>query len=168
MPLIPVIISIAPVVGFSWPALAPLILLGAGSLGLKQVLDTQDNSETSMEIRRRLLQENSVSLPISEILSEAVLEEVRRGDALIFEKGQILLNVSRDERNRLRVTATGPKTIPKREIEAAGREFAREIAQLFAQSRIVDQLSRLNFDVVEDSVNEHKEIVLKVRRHTGD
>lgn len=165
---IPMIISIAPVIGFSWPALAPLILLGAGSLGLKQVLDTEDNSETSMEIRRRILQEQSVSIPISELFSETVLEEVRRGDAMIFQKGEILLNVSRNERNQLRVTATGPKTIPKREIEALGRDFAREIAQLFAQSRIVEQLGRLNFDVVEDRVNERKEIVLKVRRHTGE
>ena len=159
------IVSIAPVIGWSWPAVAPFALMAAGAIGFKLILDSRDNvDEVGKLLRRKLLEEQSLQLQLDDLVDHAIFEDVKRGQAMVFQKDGMTLILSKDERNKLRVTVLGPKDGSKRELEAAGREFARELAQLFAQNRVVDELGRLNFDVVEESRNQEGEIVLKVRR----
>jgi hypothetical protein len=52
------------------------------------------------------------------------------------------------------------------ELTKVANDYLSEVAQLFAQNRVVDELKRLNFDIVEEGVDEKQEIVLKVRRWT--
>ncbi len=162
------IISIAPIVGWSWPALAPLMLIAAGKIGADLIFDSRDNSPVTQELRRRLLEERSIALEVESAVSEAVFEEVRRGDAMIFQKDGVLVTLTKDERNRLKVTVTGPKDMPRSQMERVGKEFTREIAQLFAQHRIVEQLERLNFDLVEEEKTKEGEIRLRVRRFRSE
>lgn len=162
------IISIAPIVGWSWPALAPLMLIAAGKIGADLIFDSRDNSPVTQELRRRILEERSITLEVEGAVSEAVFEEVRRGDAMIFQKEGILLSISKDERNRLKVTVTGPKDVPRPQLEKLGKEFVQEVAQLFAQNRIVEQLERLNFDLVGEEKTKEGEIRLKVRRYRSE
>ncbi len=162
------IISIAPIVGWSWPALAPLILLAAGKVGADLIFDSRDNSPVTQELRRRLLEERSITLEVEGAVSDAVFEEVRRGDAMIFQKDGMLLTITKDERNKLKVTVTAPKDVPRPQLERAGKEFVHEVAQLFAQNRIVEQLERLNFDLVGEEKAQDGEIRLKVRRYRSE
>lgn len=161
------IVTITPVIGWSWPALAPVLLAAGAAVGFKLVFDSKDEGELTPELRNRLLSEDTVQLQLDQAVEHALFDEVRRGDAAIFRKDALVLMVTKDERGRLRITVTAPKGTSRELLRAEGQAFAREIAQLFATNRVVEQLARLNFDVVEEEQTEEGEIRLKVRRWNG-
>lgn len=160
------IIVLTPVLGWSWPALVPILLTAAGVAGFKAVFDSRQGGEMNEALRLKMMTETSVRIPIDGTIAEAIFDEVRRGDALVLEKDGVMLQIVKDERGRLRVTAIGPETMNRAEITRVANAFLGEVAQLFAVNRVGEELRRLNFDVVEESVNENQEIVMKVRRWT--
>lgn len=160
------IIVLAPVIGWSWPALVPLMLTAAGLMGFKAVFDSEQGGELNEALRLRILNETSIRLQLDAAIEHAIFDEVRRGDCLILEKGPVLLMITKDDRGRLRVNAVGPNTMSRGELTKVANDYLSEVAQLFAQNRVVDELKRLNFDIVEEGVDEKQEIVLKVRRWT--
>jgi hypothetical protein len=158
------IYALTPIIGMSFPALTPLIFAAAGALGYKVVVDMKERGDINDLLRQQILETTTVQTRLEDTVLDAMDEEVRRGEMLFFEKDNLKLTVMKDERGKLRVQVTGPRGADKRQLEKAGQQFAEELAQLFAQNRMVEELETLNAEVVEEQVNEQGEIVLKVRR----
>lgn len=158
------IYALTPIIGMSFPALAPLIFTAAGALGYKVMVDMKEGGDINDLLRQRLEETTSVQAQVDDLVLENLEEEVRRGEAIFFEKDGIELGIMKDERGKLRIVVTGAKDANKGDLEAAGREFAEELSQLFAQSRVVEELQALGADVVEEQVSEEGEIRLRVRR----
>ena len=95
---------ITPMLGWTWPSLLPIAVAVAAGYGYKKLTDTGENAwlrgrlTTEMENLRR------VSVPIDEIVSDVVGEEVGRDQRLIFEKDDYRLIFRRDMRGKFFVT----------------------------------------------------------------
>lgn len=160
------IFVITPIIGASLPALTPIIFAAAAALGYKALLEMPEGDAINRELRRRIHEEQDVELRLEDSVLEAMDLEVKRAESLFFQKEGFVLVVAKDERGKLRIKVTGPKARSSKELRAAGEEFAAELAQLYAQHRAVEELTRLNAEVIEEQVNDQGEIVLKIRRWT--
>lgn len=157
---------LTPIVGTSFPALAPLVLATAGALGYKVMVDMKETGQINRELRRRLEEETIVSLKVDELVFDSMQEEVKREESLFFVKDEITLGVMKDERNQLRISVSAPKGFDQKILERRGREFAGELAQAFALNRAVEELQRMNAEVAEEEQLENGDIRLKISRWT--
>jgi len=161
------IIALTPIIATSLPLLTPIILAAAAALGYKAMVSMSDvGGDLNKALRQRIEESNNVVIKIEQAVLENMTLEVGREEALFFEKDGIELAVIKDERGKLRVTATGPKTMDEKLLEQRGQEFAQELAQMFAMNRVVKELGRMNTEVVEEQVMEDGEIRIKMRRWT--
>lgn len=158
------IVALTPVIGVSLPALTPLIFAAAGALGYKAMLDMKDGGEINEALRQRLRETNSLRVKVDDLVLETMQEEIKRAEAIHFQKGDIVLSLIKDERGKLRVEASAPEGFDKKQLQEEARQFAEQIAQQFAQSRAIEELEKINAEVISEEVNEEEEIVLKVRR----
>ena len=161
------IIALTPIIATSLPLLTPIILAAAAALGYKAMVSMSDvGGDLNKALRQRIEESNNVVIKIEQAVLENMTLEVGREEALFFEKDGIELAVIKDERGKLRVSATGPKTMDEKLLEQRGQEFAQELAQMFAMNRVVKELGRMNTEVVEEQVMEDGEIRIKMRRWT--
>ncbi len=161
------IIALTPIIATSLPLLTPIILAAAAALGYKAMVSMSDvGGDLNKALRQRIEESNNVVIKIEQAVLENMTLEVGREEALFFEKDGIELAVIKDERGKLRVTATGPKTMDEKLLEQRGQEFAQELAQMFAMNRVVKELGRMNTEVVGEQVMEDGEIRIKMRRWT--
>lgn len=158
------VIALVPIVGWSWPAIAPLMLIGAGAIGFKAVLDSKEKGELDEALKHKLRTETSTTVSVEDAVRDAVEDEVKRGETLYFRRDDLVLAVIKDERGRIRIEATGPKGTSKRELEKVARELAGQVAQMFAQNKLLEQLERLNFDVKSAEVMPDGEIRIQASR----
>ncbi len=158
--------ALTPIIGMSWPALTPLIFATAGALGYKAMMDMKEGGDINEQLRQQLYDTTTIRLRVDDLVLDAMEEEVKRAESLYFQKDDIVVGVIRDERGKLRVEVMGPRGADKKELEAQGRDFAEELAQLFAQNRAVEELERIGAEVVEEMTDENEEVVLKIRRWT--
>lgn len=157
---------LTPIVGASFPALAPLILAAGGALGYKVMVDMKEGGQLNTKLRQKLQETNTVNLRVDELIFDSMKEEVKRADSLYLEKGEIVLALIKDERDKLRIEVSGPDDYSKRQLEEEGRAFAEELAQMFAMNRVVEEVERMNAEVVEEEELENGEIQMKIRRWT--
>lgn len=159
-------IVITPIVGMSFPALTPLIFATAGALGYKVMVDMKEGGDLNEALRQQIQETLSVRAKVDDLVLDAMEEEVKRGEMLFFEKDGIKLVIMKDERGKLSITITGPKETDKKALEAAGREFAEELAQMFAANRAAEVVENLGAEIVEEQVNEEGDMIMTVRRNT--
>ncbi len=160
------VVALTPIVGITLPALTPLIFAAAGALGYKAMIDMKEGGDINDALRQRIKESTSVRVQVESMVLEAMEQEVKRAQSLYFEKDGIILSVIKDERGKLRLEATAPEGFDENLLREMGKQFAEELAQLFAQSRAVDELERMNAEVVDEQINEEGDVVLKVTRWT--
>lgn len=158
------IFVLTPAIGLSLPALIPIVTAVAGAMGYKVLVDMKDGGDINDALRQRLLETTTVDIKVSDTVLDHLKEEVRRGQALHFERDGIMVAVMIDERGRFRVQASGPLEMSPQELQRAGREFAEQLAQLFAYNRATEVIGRLNAEVLEEERTEDGEIRLRVGR----
>lgn len=161
------IYALTPVIGSTFPALIPIILAAGAAMGYKHLAEASEvGGDINNELNQRLREWRTIEIPIHDMVLDAVQEEVQRAEAIHFEKDGIILAVIKDERGRLKILASASREMEKKDLFEKGRAFAEEIAQLYAQHRAVEELARLNAEVVQEEVNEQGEIKLTIRRWT--
>lgn len=157
------IIVLTPIVGLSFPALAPLILAAAGALGYKALTDMKDGGDLNEHLRHEIEQVNTVTIEVPALIRETG-RDLRVEKSISFRKGDIILTLRRDERGSLRIEVRGPKEASRAHLRKLGETFAHEVAQQYAYNRAVEEIGRLNADVVEEERLENGEIRLRFRR----
>lgn len=157
------IIVLTPIVGLTFPALVPIILATAGALGYKAMTDMKDGGDLNDHLRHQLKETTTVDILAPNLIREAG-EEIRVEKALHFQKGDVVLTIARNERGQLIVRVTGPKEATKAQLRELGEAFAQEIAQQFAYNRAVEEIERLNAEVVSEEKLENGEIRVRFRR----
>lgn len=157
------IIVLTPIVGLTFPALAPLIMASAAALGYKVMTDMKDGGDLNDHLRHQIREINSVEILAPNLIREAG-EEIRVEKSLTFQKGDVELKITRNERGSLVVRVSGPKEASKADLRELGEAFAQEIAQQFAYNRAVEEIERLNAEVVGEEKLENGEIRVRFRR----
>ncbi len=159
------IFVLTPLAGASFPALAPLVLAAAGALGYR-VLSRKgmEHGALNKKLRQQLREDVVVPLKTEDLIFNVFEDELRRAETIHLERGGIELALIKDERGKVHLVARARKGTDRVMVEREGRQFAEELAQLYARNRAVEELERLNAETVEESVNEDGEMVLKIRR----
>lgn len=160
------IYAITPIVGMSFPALTPIILAAAGAMGYKMLVDMKEGGDLNEALRQQIHETTTVQLRIDDLIFDSMEQEVRRAESLYLRKEDITLAIIKDERGKLRIEVNAPQGADPAVLQQEGREFAEEVAQLFAYHRAVQEMEAMNAEVVEEVKGEEEEIVLRVRRWT--
>ena len=157
-------IIITPIIGWSWPALVPIITAAAGYVGFTKLTGDKQSDWLRGKITAEIEALRTVRLPLDEVLTDVVSEELGREERLDFRREDIVLTFRKDIRGKFFVEVTGPRTKTQRELQEVGSVFASQLIQLFAHHRIASELDRRGVQVVEETTAENGDIVLRVRK----
>jgi hypothetical protein len=158
------IICLTPAIGWSWPALTPIVTAAAGLLGFKRLTGRGKKDWLRGKLTADLENLRTVVIPITEIVADVVGEEVGREERLDFEKGDMLVTFRKDVRGIFFVEVTGSRTATRMDLVQRGQEFAATLVQQFAHNKIAQELDRRGVQVVGEEVRENGDIVLRTRR----
>jgi len=161
---VPMIFALTPVLGWSWPALTPILVATAGSLGYGLITTGMKGKRGLTKLDQRLLERRMVELKLDEFVKDVVAEQVGYDEELHFQKEDILVTFGHDARGRFFIRVTGPKHRSAADLKMAGEEFARSIIQQFVYNRLATELDRRGVQVVEETVDEEGNMVLQTRR----
>ena len=158
------IFFLTPILGWSWPALTPILVATAGSLGYGLITTGVKGKQGVTRLDKRLLNLRTVEMHLDDLLKDVVAEQLGYEEVLYFQKEDFTLAFGHDARGRFFLRVTGPKQRSAAELRLAGEEFARTIIQQFAYHRIAAELDRRGIQVVEETVDEEGNMVLQARR----
>ena len=146
---------LTPLVIGTWPIISSTVVGVAASLGFSTVggrlkQTEQQAAKTSVE----------VSVPNSSIVAESIVE----GETITMVRDNVTVQVTRDDRGACKLCVSGQGTT--RELKAVGEEVAGRIVQQFIYNKLVTELKKHNYAVVEEDMREDMSINVRVR-HNG-
>lgn len=146
---------LAPVVVAAWPAFSAAVVAAATSLGY-QVVSEAKNSLTAAAPAGT----NRVNLEVPN--SELVTGQLGRDQRISVTRNGVTVTFSRDARNKaaLCVTGTGQS---EEELRAQGEELSGCVVQHYVYQRLMEEMQRKGFTVVEQETDAHRAIRIKVR-----
>ncbi len=145
----------APVVIAAWPAFSAAVVAAAASLGYQVASEAKNQADAAA---RKLAQ--PVRLEIER--SEVVTDQLGRDQRMTVTRSGVTVTFSRDARGKasLCVTGTGQG---QEELRALGEELSQRVVQQYVYQKLMDEMRKRGFNVVEEEVNEDRSIRLKVR-----
>ena len=146
---------LAPVVIAAWPAFSAAVVAAAASLGYQVASEAKNQAAAAAQ---KLAQ--PVRLEIER--SEVVTDQLGRDQHMTVTRSGVTVTFSRDARGRasLCVTGTGQG---QEELRALGEELSQRVVQQYVYQKLMDEMRKRGFNVVEEEVNEDRSIRLKVR-----
>jgi hypothetical protein len=157
------IFVLTPMVGWSWPALVPIIGASAAALGYKMLTDPT-RPVLEGRVTKELKSMRRVKLPLDSVLSELIAEDLGHEERMNFRQEDIVLIFRKDARGKFFVEVSGPDRYTPTELQVRAEDFAREIVKKFAYHKMVEQIERRGATVVEEAVGEDGRIVIKARQ----
>ena len=148
-----VVCILAPVVITGWPVFSAAVAAAATSLGYTVV-------EAGENIRANKAKVPEVQLEIAN--SEVVTGSLGRDQSISVHRAGVTVTFSRDARGRAALCVTGAG-LSDAELRTLGEELSGAVVQRYVYQRIVDEMKRREFVVVEEETNADRSIRLKVR-----
>jgi hypothetical protein len=147
---------LTPVVIMAWPAFSAAVTAAAASLGYQVVADMQrhENLETVQP------EVNRVQLEIEQ--SEVVTGQLGRDQRIAVTRDGVTVTFSRDARGRAALCVTG-NGHSEAALRAMGEELSQTVVQQYVYRKLMDEMHRRGFNVVEEEVSGDRSIRLKVR-----
>jgi hypothetical protein len=158
------LIVIAPVLGWSFVILSPLITAAAGALGYAVLSGKNHNDWMQRELTDSIRNFRKVKLPLEDYITDVVSEEIGREERLDFKKDNIVLTFRKDALGKFFIEVTGPRKTSAFELRAMGDEFARKIIQQFSHHKVAKELDQRGVHIVGEEVNENGDIILHTRK----
>lgn len=141
-----------PLVITSWPVISAAIVGAAASMGFGvKGPDIQEEEQP----RRRCV-ETEVEH------SEVVAEGLSPGQKIVVHKDDLAITFAPDERGRCTVCVTGEHHSDT-QLRRIGEEVAGRVVQQFAYSKLVGELKRRDYSIVEEQVLSDESVRLRVR-----
>jgi hypothetical protein len=150
------IIILTPVVIGGWPVITAAVVGAASAMGL---VARESIKETLEESQRDAERNVEVELSDSKVLAESMATD----QEIVLTKGTIELRVKRDERGRCSVCAKGIGH-SEAELKQIAEEFTQKLTQCFVYDKVVRELKKKEFQVVNEEVMEDESIRIHVRR----
>jgi len=146
------ILVLTPLVVAAWPAVAAAIMGAAASMGFAAATPTLSEEETTRATRVETEIENS----------EVVAEQMNRGEKVVVTKDDITVEFGRDNRGACTVCVTG-KNRAEKELRKIGEEIAGRVVQQYAYNKLMTELKRRNYSVVDEKVLQDQSIQVRIR-----
>jgi hypothetical protein len=94
--------------------------------------------------------------------SEILADNMAPGQRLVITKGDITLEFFRDERGRCSVCVTGTGRSEK-ELKKIGEEVTGRVVQQFVYNKLMSELKKRNYSVLEEEVLSDQSVRVRVR-----
>ncbi len=146
-------IVVTPIIIAAWPAVAAAIAGAASSMGFAVVGDAAASLQKTS--RRK-----NVETEIEN--SDVVTEGMARGERITISKDDITIEIGRDERGACSVCVTGDKHTEK-ELKKIGQEVAGRVVQQYAYHKLMTELKKRNYSLVDEKALQDGSIQVKVR-----
>lgn len=147
------VIVLTPIVISSWPVIVSAVMGAATSMGFS----AQATAALHEEKRTR---KRKVETEIGN--SEVVSEGMTSGGKVVMSRGDLTVEFGSDERGRCTVCVTGEKHSEK-ELRRIGEEVAGRVVQQFTYHKLLSELKRRDYSVVDEEVLEDESVRLRVR-----
>ncbi len=146
------VLVLTPLVVASWPAISAAVFGAAAAMGYAvggtSCAPTRTTNTTSVETEI----ENS----------EVISEELVRGLHISLEKDGVHIEFGQDERGACTVCVTGEGRT-KKQLKRIGEEVAGRMVQQFAYHKLVSELKRRNYAIVDEQVLRDQSVQVRVR-----
>ncbi|MEK7855114.1 MAG: hypothetical protein AAB288_03415 [Acidobacteriota bacterium] len=152
--LVPVL---TPLVVASWPVVSSVVVAAAASLGYSAV-DAVETAATSND--ESIQKERMVNLEL--VQSEMVTDHLGRDQKISVVRGYVTITFSRDARGKVQLCVTGAGHTPE-DLRVIGEELGQRIVQKFIYQRLIDEMKKRQYLVVEEETQADQTIRLKVR-----
>jgi hypothetical protein len=143
---------LTPLVISSWPVISAAIVGAAASMGFAVRGDELHEEE----------QDRTKTVETEIENSEIVAEEMNRGQRIVIQKGDVTIAFGVDERGRCAACVSG-KNYSDAELRRIGEEVAGRVVQQFAYSRLLSELKKRHYQLVEEEVLQDGSVQLRVR-----
>jgi hypothetical protein len=150
------IIVLTPVIIANWPAITAAVAGAASAMGLL----VKESISQAVEEKQSNVERN-VEVELSD--SKVLMESMATDQEIVLTKGDIELRVKRDERGRCSVCAKGTGH-SEAEMKQIAEEFTGKLTQCFVYDKVMRELKRKEFQVVNEEVMEDESIRIHVRR----
>jgi len=150
------ILVLTPVIIANWPVITAAVAGAASAMGL---LVKESISEAVEEKQSNVERNVEVELSDSKVLTESMATD----QEIVLTKGDIELRVKRDQRGRCSVCAKGTAH-SEAELKQVAEEFTQRLTQCFVYDKVMRELKRKEFQVVNEEVMEDESIRIHVRR----
>lgn len=154
---------LTPIVGWTWPALVPLLGATAAALGY-QALTEPGKPVLKGRLTKKLEEIKRVTMPLDSMLTDVISEDLGVEERMTFKDGDIRLVFRKDAKGKFFVEVSGPHKFTGTQLQIRAEDFAREIIRKFAYHKMVEQIERRGATVVEESVEDDGRIVVKSRQ----
>ena len=95
--------------------------------------------------------------------SEVLAKSMATGKEIVLTRENLTLRVTRDERGRCVVCASG-KGLSKVELKQKAEEFTQKLTQVYTYNRVMTELKSKSFQVVNEEVMDDQSVRINVRR----
>ena len=143
---------LTPIVVGSWPMIASAVAGAASAMGFAVVGSETTTDESSAETTVETAVPNS----------EVVAEEMKPGQKIRIVREGITIEFGIDERGACTVCVSG-KGQTKADLKRIGDEVAGRVVQQFAYHKLMTELKKRNYDIVEEGVQEDDSIQVRVK-----
>lgn len=145
------LIVLTPLIGWSWPALSPILMSTAAALGYGAATSAPNKSQfLTGKLTRQLNAIKRVSISLDSMLTDVIAEDLGSEERVEFRKGDFLLVFRKDARGKFHVDVSGPSDQTARALREKGEEFASEVIRRFAYHKVVEQIERRGATIVEE------------------
>lgn len=161
-----VIFTITPMLGWTWPALLPLVIAVAAGKGYEKLTGAGEDAWLRGRLTRELESLRKVSVPVDELLKDLIGEEIGRDEQLVFTKDDVRLIFRRDAHGQFFVDVLGPRERSLVSLRQEGRDFAAALVQQFSYNRVMKEMENRGIQLVQEEVDAQSgDITLEVRRY---
>ena len=147
---------LTPVVIAAWPAFSAAVVAAATSLGYTVAEQVAHSRETAAAGSTA----GSVNLEIAQ--SELVTGQLGRDQKIAVTREGVTVTFSRDARGRAALCVTGSGHTDEA-LRVLGEELSKRVVQKYVYQRLMDEMRARQFVIVEEEVDSHQAIRLKVR-----
>jgi len=146
---------LAPVVVAAWPAFSAAVVAAATSLGYQVVSETKRSLATAAQVDTGRVQ---LDIPNSEL----VTGQLGRDQRISVCRNGVTVTFSRDTRGKAALCVTGTGQSDE-ELRTLGEELSGCVVQHYVYQRLMDEMHRRGFTVVEEETDANRAIRIKVR-----
>lgn len=156
-----VITIITPIITASWPILAPAIISAASTLGFSLVkadLEERKREKTKKNIEKNI---SIIELENSKVINESIPIE---GSFKLNKEG-ITVTFSKNLQGKLNVRVEG-QGIPQEKLKEIGSKLVSQIVQRYVYNKVINELKRQNYSIIEQEIKPDNTIRILVRKWT--
>lgn len=149
------IFVIVPAIATTWPALLPILLAAAGTLGYGL---TQEQHYLQRDLKNK-----GTTIELELPNTEVVGESIGTGSQVLVSKDDVVVTFRVDHRGRCKISVWG-KTRLATELRDIGTDISQKVIQQFAYNKVIKELPTKGLAVISEETTEQDSIQLTVRR----